>query len=81
MGVETFEIDPVYGDKFDPLGTRVTLGLYTMPNLYIYGRSDLAGQSGQELGFEYRLKKFLLMEGRLDEDNLYRFFFNFYWDY
>jgi len=81
LGVETFEIDPVYGDKLDPLGTRLTLGLYTHPNLYIYGRSSISGESGQELGFEYRLRRFLLMEGRADEGNLYRLFLNFYWDY
>ncbi len=69
LGVETFEIDPVYGDKLDPLGTRLTVGFYTHPNLYVYGRSALSGMTGQEVGFEYRLKRFLLMEGRLDEEN------------
>lgn len=81
LGVETFEIDPVYGDKFDPLGTRLTLGFYTHPNLYVYGRSTISGEAGQEVGFEYRFERFLLMEGRLDEDNLYRLLLNFYWDY
>ena len=64
LGVETFEIDPVYGNKFDPLGTQLTVGFYTHPNLYVYGRSAISGVSGQEVGFEYRLKRFLLVEGR-----------------
>lgn len=81
LGVETFEIDPVYGDKYDPLGTRVTVGFYTNPNLYIYGRSALSGTSGQQVGFEYRIKRFMLLEGRADENDLYRLFVNFYWEY
>ncbi len=81
LGVETFEIDPVYGDKYDPLGTRVTVGFYTNPNLYIYGRSAISGTSGQQVGFEYRLKRFMLLEGRADENDLYQLFVNFYWEY
>jgi len=83
LGVETFEIDPVYGDKLYPLGAQVTLGVYTplLPDLYIYGSSDLSGTTGQNVGFEYRLKKFLLMEGRADEGDLYQLYLNFYWDY
>lgn len=81
LGVETFEIDPVYGDKFNPLGTRLTLGFYTHSNLYIYGSSAISGVAGQEVGFEYRLKRFLLMEGRRDEENLYHLLLNFYWDF
>ncbi|MBN2226745.1 MAG: translocation/assembly module TamB domain-containing protein [candidate division Zixibacteria bacterium] len=81
LGVETFEIDPVYGDKFDPLGTQLTVGFYTHPNLYVYGKSAISGVSGKEVGFEYRLKRFLLMEGRVDENYLYNLLLNFYWDY
>jgi hypothetical protein len=81
LGVETFEIDPVYGDKYDPLGTRVTVGFYTHPNLYIYGRSAISGNAGQQVGFEYRLKRFMLLEGRADENDLYQLLINFYWEY
>ena len=81
LGVETFEIDPVYGDKFDPLGTRLTVGFYTHPNLYIYGRSAISGVAGQEVGFEYRLKRWMLVEGRADEHDLYQLILNFYWEY
>jgi autotransporter translocation and assembly factor TamB len=78
LGVETFEIDPVYGDKFDPLGTRLTVGLYTHPNLYIYGRSAISGTAGQQVGFEYRLKRSLLIEGQADENDLYQLILHFY---
>jgi hypothetical protein len=80
IGVETLEIDPVYGDKFDPLGTRLTVGKYWGPNLYIYGRSAISLETGQELGFEYRLKRFLLIEGHRDQDNLYHLNLNFNWN-
>jgi hypothetical protein len=79
--VETFEIDPGYGQEFDPMETRVTLGFYTHPDLYVYGRSSLSMRSGREVGFEYRLEEFLIMEGEVDENNLYRLFFNFHWEY
>jgi len=81
LGVETFEIDPGYGQEFDPLETRVTLGFYTHPDLYVYGRSSLSMESGREVGFEYRLEEFLIMEGEINENNLYQLFFNFHWEY
>ncbi len=82
IGLETFEIDPVYGDKYDPFGTRVTVGTYMLhPNLYIYGRSAISGSAGQQVGFEYRIKRFMLLEGRADENDLYQLFVNFYWEY
>ncbi|MFQ5499036.1 MAG: translocation/assembly module TamB domain-containing protein [Candidatus Zixiibacteriota bacterium] len=81
LGVETFEIDPAYGQEVDPLGSRVTLGFYTGSNLYIYGRSALSGQSGQEVGFEYRFNKNLLMEGRREENELYRMIVRLHWEF
>ncbi len=73
LGVETFEIDPNYErGQLDPLRSRVTLGFYTAPNLYIYGRSALSGSSGQELGFEYRLNKSMRVEGGRDDQALYQ---------
>jgi len=80
IGVETLEIDPVYGDKFDPLGTRLTLGKYLGP-FYVYGRTAISLEAGQEVGLEYRLKRFLLIDGHMDEDNLYRLNLNFNWNY
>ncbi len=78
LGVETLEIEPVYGQRFDP---RVTLGFYTLPSLYVYGRSGVTGTVGQEVGFEYRLKKFMVLEGRVNEQNLYDLLMNFRWEY
>ncbi|MEW6413490.1 MAG: translocation/assembly module TamB domain-containing protein [Candidatus Zixiibacteriota bacterium] len=81
LGVETFEIDPSYSGELDPLDTRVTLGFYTSPNLYLYGRSALSGQSRQEVGFEYRFNRSVLLEGLRDEDELYHMNLKLYWEF
>ncbi len=81
LGVETFEIDPSYSGELDPLNTRVTLGFYTSPNLYLYGRSAISGQSRQEVGFEYRFNRSVLLEGLRDEDELYHMNLKLYWEF
>ncbi|UCD64152.1 MAG: translocation/assembly module TamB domain-containing protein [Candidatus Zixiibacteriota bacterium] len=81
LGVETFEIDPAYGGEFDPLQTRVTLGFYTSPNLYLYGRSTISGQAGREVGFEYRLSKSFLIQGLRDEEELYHLNLKLNWEF
>ncbi len=81
LGVETFELDPLYGGEYDPLKTRVTVGFYTAHNLYVYGRSTLSGQTRQEVGFEYRFNKALLLEGLRDEEELYHLAFKLHWEF
>jgi len=73
LGVETFEIYPTGAKGFDPLSTRLTIGAYTLPNLYIFGSSYFDVNRGQEVGLEYRLGRHYLFEGRRDESNLYHF--------
>ncbi|MCP4568044.1 MAG: AsmA family protein [FCB group bacterium] len=77
LGVETFEITQGSG-KFDPLATRLTIGAYTLPNLYVFGSSSLNVEKGQEVGAEYRLDRHFLFEGRRDEYNLYHFSLKFF---
>ena len=81
LGVETFEIDPSYGGKLDPLRSRVTLGFYTSPNLYIYGRSQISQKLGQEVGFEYRFNKSFMLEGLKDEEDLYHMNLKLKWEF
>ena len=82
LGLETFEIDPYYYDGgIDPLNTRVTVGFYTAPNLYVYGRSALSMRSGQEVGFEYRFSRNWLLEGKGDEEQRYRLSLKLHWEY
>ncbi|MDD4051571.1 MAG: translocation/assembly module TamB domain-containing protein, partial [candidate division Zixibacteria bacterium] len=64
LGVETFEIDPGIGKGFDPLATRLTIGTYTLPNLYVFGSSTFNLQQGQEVGAEFRLGRHYVFEGR-----------------
>ncbi len=80
IGVETFEIDPVYGGQLDPWNAWVTLGSYFGP-FYVYGRSTLAGQTRQEAGFEYRYSKTLLFEGSRDENELYHLNLRLHWEF
>jgi autotransporter translocation and assembly factor TamB len=81
LGVETFQIDPSYTGESGLTGTRVTLGTYVGSSLYVYGRSSVDFQSGQTLGFEYRLSRSLLLEGRRDEDELYHLNLNLHWEF
>ncbi|MGH8016398.1 MAG: translocation/assembly module TamB domain-containing protein, partial [Candidatus Zixiibacteriota bacterium] len=84
LGVETFEIDPGLGEGgLDIAKTRLTLGFYSPfdPNLYVYGRSAIGSSTGQELGFEYRLYKRFLLEGRRDEEELYHVNLKLHWEF
>ena len=84
LGVETFEVDPgFYEGSFDIAKTKFTVGFYSPfdPNLYVYGRSALGSSSGQELGFEYRLYKKFLLEGRRDEEELYHVNLKLHWEF
>lgn len=81
LGVETFEIDPSYGGKLDPLRSKVTLGFYTSPNLYIYGRTQISQKLGQEVGFEYRFNKSFMLEGLKDEEETYHMNLKLKWEF
>lgn len=82
LGVETFEFDPNFDNgQFDPLKSQVTLGFYTAPSLYVYGRSALSGKAGQEVGFEYRLSRAVRVEGLRDEVALYHLTLNLHWEF
>ncbi len=81
LGVETFEIDPGLGKGFDPLATRLTIGGYTLPNLYVFGSSTFDLQRGQEVGAEFRLGRHYVFEGRRDENNLYHLNLKLNWEY
>ena len=72
LGVETFEIDPTYSGEFDLATARYTVGLYgpgALSNVYVYGRAPANDLSQSELGFEYRLQKGFVLEGRREIDD------------
>ncbi|MBU0983033.1 MAG: translocation/assembly module TamB, partial [candidate division Zixibacteria bacterium] len=81
LGVEVFEIDPTYEGQLDLARTRVTLGVYTSPKLYLYGTSSVSLDRAQEVGFEYRLSKAFQLEGRRDEDELYHLNLKLHWEF
>ncbi len=79
LGVETIEFAPEGSGNL--LESRLTVGKYALPGLYIYGSSPLSTFRGQELGFEYSLGRRLYLEGIKDRNNLYRFNLNLRWEY
>ena len=80
IGVETFEIDPAYQGELDPSNTSVTLGFYTAPGLYVYGRTPL-GLYNQEYGFEYRLNRSFVVEGKRSDNEEYILNIKLHWDF
>lgn len=83
VGVETFEIDPMYTEgSLDPLKSRVTVGSYldiVDPNLYLYGSASTERVS--EAGFEYRMSKEWMLQGLRDEDGLYHLNIRWNWEF
>ncbi len=71
IGVETFEVRPAWGEKFDLLGTEVTVGKYFFRRLYGKYTGILSSPEIYEVGLEYRLNKNLYLEGNKDKQNLY----------
>lgn len=71
FGLEWFEITPVVGEKNNIEGAAVSLGLYTLPNVYTYV-SSLTVDGRADYGAEYRLGRHLSVNGRYDRDRLWR---------
>jgi len=61
--------------------TELTVGTYFLRNFYIYGTSPVALDRGQEVGFEYRFKRGLYLDGRRDKNNFYRLNLHLNWEY
>lgn len=79
-GVETFEVRPSESGRYDWSDARLRIGTYLLPDVYIYGGSSVDPKKGQEVGFEYRLKNWLRLQGHRSYDNLYQFDLNFKWE-
>ncbi|MBD3234643.1 MAG: hypothetical protein GF315_13035 [candidate division Zixibacteria bacterium] len=77
FGVETLEIKPSAAGKFDLRQTRVTVGKYISPSVYLKYSRKLSHTSGQEIAAEYRLNRNFSLEAKTDVHNLYRLDFNF----
>ena len=77
LGFETLEINS--GDN--PFDASITLGRYVIPQLYLYGTTPIDAGAGQEVGFEYRISRRILLDGNRDKNNLYRMNLHFNWEY
>lgn len=71
FGLETFEIAPAYGEKNTIEGASISLGLYTLPNVYTYV-SSLSKDGRADYGAEYRLGRHFTLGGLYDRDRLWR---------
>ncbi len=61
--------------------TELTLGGYFSRNFYVYGTSPVALDRGQDVGFEFRFRRGLYLDGKRDRDNLYRLNLHLNWEY
>ena len=71
LGLETFELEPTYDEKNAIAGATISVGLYTLPNVYTYV-SSLSGDGRADYGAEYRLGRHFTIGGQYDRDRLWR---------
>jgi autotransporter translocation and assembly factor TamB len=80
LGVETFELRPSETGRYDWADARLRIGTYLLPDIYVYGGTGFDPSQGTEVGFEYRLKNWLRLQGHRSFDNLYQFDINLKWE-
>ena len=80
FGVEVFDLTPTYDDRNTISGATVTVGLYTLPNVYTYV-SSLSLDGKAEYGAEYHLGRHLYTAVNLDRDKLWRLALNLKWEF
>ncbi len=77
LGIETISVRP----GASTAETELTVGSYFLRNFYVYGSSRVTLDRGQEVGFEYRIRRGLYLDGRWDEKNKYRLNLHLNWEY
>jgi len=80
FGVEVIDVTPTYNNRNAISGASVTVGLYTLPNVYTYV-SSLSLDGKAEYGAEYRLGRHIYTAVSLDRDKLWRLALNLKWDF
>jgi hypothetical protein len=80
FGVEVFDLTPTYNDRNTISGATVTVGLYTLPNVYTYV-SSLSLDGKAEYGAEYRLGRHVYTAVNLDRDKLWQLALNLKWEF
>ena len=56
------------------------MGTYLLPDVYVFGGSGYDPSKGVEVGFEYRLKNWLTVQGQRGYNNAYKFDLNLKWE-
>jgi len=79
LGVETIEVRPNERGTYDQ-DARLRVGTYLLPDVYVFGGSGYDPTKGTEIGFEYRLKNWLTVQGQRGFDNAYKFDLNLKWE-
>ncbi|GEM_PF-894521 len=77
FGVETFEIKPSESGKLNLGETRIIIGKYISPSIYLRYSRTLSLTKGQEITAEYRLNRNFYLEAKSNTSNLYRLDLNF----
>jgi hypothetical protein len=80
LGLEVFEIAPTYNQRNTLQGATVSLGLYTLPNIYTYV-SSLSPDGKADYGVERRYGKHVFIGASLDRDNQWHLNLNLNWEF
>ncbi|HEQ99612.1 MAG TPA: hypothetical protein ENO22_09765 [candidate division Zixibacteria bacterium] len=82
IGLDVVELDPAYeGEELSLQQSRLKVGMYTTPGLFIYGTTQLDFSRAHEVGFEYRFSRHFYLSGHRDEENLYHLNVNLDWNF
>ncbi len=81
LGVETFKIQADPERQLDLRGAELTVGTYLSSQFYVEYSRHLSQESGEQVGIEYSLSRNLSLQGRRDENGLYRLGLSARWQY
>lgn len=81
IGLETFEVTPVYGESDKIQGASFSLGLYALPNVYTYVSSLTTDDGRADYGAEYRLGRHVTIGGVYDRERLWRLNLLLNWEF
>lgn len=81
LQVETLQIKAKREKELDLAKVEITVGKYISNRVYLQYSRRLSMGSGQEVGIDYRLSRFLYLEGIRDRKGLYRLSLNLKWNY
>jgi autotransporter translocation and assembly factor TamB len=79
FGVERIDLAPTYSGNNTVSGADISVGWYTLPNVYTYV-SSLSLDGKAEYGAEYHLGRHFYFAGSLDRNKLWNLNLNLKWD-